>query len=165
MIRRDFSSAAPFFSASFLLFLVEPIAAKQLLPALGGSAAVWITCLVFFQTALLVAYLYAHWLAHRSHWMLHFALLLLAAASAIAWSIQHHQPGLGSIPSPPSSARSASPSAFPSSCSAQPARCCRCGWRALEIARHSLSPLRALEPRIAAGARALSHARSSRTSR
>ena len=76
------------FLASFLLFLVEPIAAKQLLPVFGGSAAVWITCLVFFQTALLVAYLYAHWLAHRSHWILHFALLLLAAASAIAWSVQ-----------------------------------------------------------------------------
>ncbi|HEY1902486.1 MAG TPA: fused MFS/spermidine synthase [Terracidiphilus sp.] len=74
------------FLASFLLFLVEPIAAKQLLPIFGGSAAVWITCLVFFQTALLVAYLYAHWLAHRSHWILHFALLLLATASAIVWS-------------------------------------------------------------------------------
>ena len=76
------------FLASFLLFLVEPIAAKQLLPVFGGSAAVWITCLVFFQTALLVAYLYAHWLAQRSRWMLHFALLMLATASAIAWSIQ-----------------------------------------------------------------------------
>src|SRR5208337_1754612 len=74
------------FLASFLLFLVEPIAAKQLLPIFGGSAAVWITCLVFFQTALLVAYLYAHWLAQRSHWVLHFALLLLATASAIVWS-------------------------------------------------------------------------------
>ena len=41
------------FLGSFLLFLVEPIAAKQLLPVLGGSAAVWITCLVFFQTCLL----------------------------------------------------------------------------------------------------------------
>ena len=79
--------AAAVFLASFLLFLVEPIAAKQLLPALGGSAAVWITCLVFFQTALLVAYLYAHWFAHRSHWILHFVLLLLATASTIAWSI------------------------------------------------------------------------------
>ncbi|HEV2484883.1 MAG TPA: fused MFS/spermidine synthase [Terracidiphilus sp.] len=76
------------FLGSFLLFLVEPIAAKQLLPALGGSAAVWITCLVFFQTALLVAYLYAHWLAHRSHWQVHCALLLLATASAVVWSIQ-----------------------------------------------------------------------------
>ncbi len=81
------------FLASFLLFLVEPIAAKQLLPVFGGSAAVWITCLVFFQAALLVAYLYAHWLAHRSHWILHFALLLLAAASAIAWAAQTVDPG------------------------------------------------------------------------
>jgi hypothetical protein len=79
---------AAVFLASFLLFLVEPIAAKQLLPSLGGSAAVWITCLVFFQTALLVAYLYAHWLAKRSHWKLHFALLLLAIVSAIVWSTQ-----------------------------------------------------------------------------
>src|SRR5580704_16228409 len=74
------------FLASFLLFIVEPIAAKQLLPTFGGSAAVWITCLVFFQTALLVAYLYAHWLAQRSHWILHFALLLIAASTAIVWS-------------------------------------------------------------------------------
>ena len=76
------------FLGSFLLFMVEPIAAKQLLPALGGSAAVWITCLVFFQTALLLAYLYAHWFAQRSHWNLHFALMLLATGSAIAWSVQ-----------------------------------------------------------------------------
>src|SRR5580658_12522 len=76
------------FLASFLLFLVEPMAAKQLLPTLGGSAAVWITCLVFFQTALLVAYLYAHWLAKRSHWKLHFALLLFAVVCAIVWSTQ-----------------------------------------------------------------------------
>lgn len=78
--------AVAVFLAAFLLFLVEPMAAKQLLPALGGSAAVWITCLVFFQTALLVAYLYAHWLAHRSHWLLHLVLLVLAAASALVWS-------------------------------------------------------------------------------
>ena len=61
------------FLGSFLLFLVEPMEAKQLLPSLGGSAAVLITCLVFFQTALLLAYLYAHWFARRSHWNLHFA--------------------------------------------------------------------------------------------
>jgi hypothetical protein len=48
------------FLGAFLLFLVEPMAAKQLLPALGGSSAVWLTCLVFFQTVLLLGYLYAH---------------------------------------------------------------------------------------------------------
>ena len=74
------------FLASFLLFLVEPMAAKQLLPVFGGSASVWMTCLVFFQTALLVAYLYAHWLANRSRWQLHLVLLLLAAVSAEVWA-------------------------------------------------------------------------------
>ncbi len=76
------------FLGSFLLFLVEPMAARQLLPVFGGSAAVWITCLVFFQTSLLVAYLYAHWLANRAHWTLHIVLLLLASASAVIWSTQ-----------------------------------------------------------------------------
>src|SRR5438105_15722615 len=61
---------APVFAAgillsSSLLFLSEPIAAKRILPLLGGSAAVWTTCLVFFQCALLLGYLVAHWLATR----------------------------------------------------------------------------------------------------
>jgi hypothetical protein len=83
------------FLGSFLLFLVEPIAAKQLLPVLGGSAAVWITCLVFFQTALLAAYLYAHWLTRSSQWNLHFLLLLLAAVAAVAWAVRSFSVGLG----------------------------------------------------------------------
>ena len=76
------------FLGAFLLFLVEPIAAKQLLPVLGGSAAVWITCLVFFQTALLCAYLYAHWMSRRPRWNLYFALLILGFASALAWCLR-----------------------------------------------------------------------------
>src|ERR1700728_779263 len=83
------------FLGSFLLFLVEPIAAKQLVPVLGGSAAVWITCLVFFQTALLAAYLYAHWLTRTSRWSLHFLLLLLAAAAAVVWAVRSYSVGLG----------------------------------------------------------------------
>jgi spermidine synthase len=42
------------------MFLVEPMVAKMLLPRLGGAAAVWSTCLVFFQTMLLLGYVYAH---------------------------------------------------------------------------------------------------------
>src|SRR5580658_545443 len=83
------------FLASFLLFLVEPMAAKQLLPSLGGSAAVWITCLVFFQTALLCAYLYAHWLTRRSQWILHFVFLALAAVAAAAWATHSTNVGSG----------------------------------------------------------------------
>ncbi|MGA7522770.1 MAG: fused MFS/spermidine synthase [Acidobacteriaceae bacterium] len=70
------------FLGAFLLFAVEPMAAKRLLPALGGSSAVWITCLVFFQTVLLLGYLYAHWLGRRASAAraeaLHMGLLAMA---------------------------------------------------------------------------------------
>ena len=48
------------FSAATLLFVVQPIVARQLLPVLGGSPAVWNTCMVFFQVALVLGYAYAH---------------------------------------------------------------------------------------------------------
>ncbi len=80
--------AGAIFLASFLLFLVEPIAARQLLPTLGGSAAVWITCLVFFQTALLLGYLYAHWLSRHPRWILHLLLLAAGAAASIVWVVR-----------------------------------------------------------------------------
>src|SRR5258708_6173547 len=57
--------ALAIFLGSCLLFLVEPMVAKRLLPLLGGSSAIWITCLVFFQIALLLGYLLAHWLVTR----------------------------------------------------------------------------------------------------
>ncbi len=83
MTRLRFLFASVVFLASFLLFLVEPIAARQLLPVLGGSAAVWITCLVFFQIALLLGYLYAHWLAGRPSFLVYGAVLLLAVGAAV----------------------------------------------------------------------------------
>ena len=51
--------AVTIFVSAFLLFLVQPVMAKQILPWFGGSAAVWTTCLVFFQTALLAGYAYS----------------------------------------------------------------------------------------------------------
>jgi hypothetical protein len=80
--------ATAVFLGAFLLFLVEPIAAKQLVPVLGGSAAVWITCLVFFQAALLCAYLYAHWMAQRPRWLVYFGLLVAGFATAIGWCLR-----------------------------------------------------------------------------
>ena len=47
------------FISAFLIFLVQPLIAKQILPWFGGSAAVWGTCLLFFQSALLAGYAYA----------------------------------------------------------------------------------------------------------
>ena len=57
--------ALTIFASAFLLFLVQPIVAKQILPWFGGSAAVWATCLVFFQTALLLGYAYADFVVRR----------------------------------------------------------------------------------------------------
>lgn len=81
--------ATAVFLGAFLLFLVEPIAAKQLVPVLGGSASVWITCLVFFQTALLVAYLYAHWMARRPNWIIYFGLLVAGLATTVGWCLRN----------------------------------------------------------------------------
>jgi len=55
-----FSFAVPIFLSAFLLFQVQPILGKYLLPLFGGSSAVWNTCLLFFQAVLLVGYFYAH---------------------------------------------------------------------------------------------------------
>jgi hypothetical protein len=52
-------------SGSFLLFLVQPIIAKELLPWFGGAAGVWAICLVFFQVGLLAGYAYADILIRR----------------------------------------------------------------------------------------------------
>ncbi len=73
------SFAATILLSSFLLFQVQPILAKILLPWFGGSAAVWTTCLLFFQTVLLLGYVYAHWsmerLGARRHLIVHLCLL------------------------------------------------------------------------------------------
>ena len=58
------------FTGAFLLFLVEPMVAKMVLPTVGGTPAVWTTSVLFFQTVLLAAYGYSHWLAMRLTWRL-----------------------------------------------------------------------------------------------
>jgi SAM-dependent methyltransferase len=57
--------AVTIFLSAFLLFQIQPLIAKMILPWFGGTASVWTTCLLFFQTALLAGYLYAHWLTQR----------------------------------------------------------------------------------------------------
>jgi hypothetical protein len=76
--------AGTIFLSAFLLFLVQPIIAKLILPWFGGAASVWATCLVFFQTLLLCGYAYADWTARhlnprRQAW-LHVALLGISLA-------------------------------------------------------------------------------------
>jgi hypothetical protein len=60
-----FLNALTIFVSAFLLFQVEPLIAKMILPWFGGVAAVWMVCLLFFQVVLLLGYLYAHLLTQR----------------------------------------------------------------------------------------------------
>ena len=68
--------------SAFLLFLVQPIIAKQILPWFGGTSAVWTTCLVFFQVVLLAGYTYSHlitrYLAPKQQARLHIVLLVIS---------------------------------------------------------------------------------------
>ncbi len=77
--------ALTLFIGSALIFVVEPMFAKMILPLLGGSPAVWNTCVVFFQAGLLAGYAYAHVLTTRlsvrQQAITHGVLVLLAAAT------------------------------------------------------------------------------------
>ena len=71
--------------SAFLLFAIQPIVGKALLPAYGGGPAIWSTCMLFFQTLLLLGYVYAHGLNQklRPGWQaaVHGALLALSLAA------------------------------------------------------------------------------------
>src|SRR5438132_929758 len=73
--------AGTLFVSATLLFLVEPMMAKMVLPLLGGTPSVWNTCMVFFQAMLLLGYAYAHasaaWLSLRHQLLLHMALVFV----------------------------------------------------------------------------------------
>jgi spermidine synthase len=95
-------TAAVFLSA-FLLFLVQPLFGRMVLPLLGGSPSVWNTCMLFFQAALLGGYLYAHLtssrLTVRRQATVHLAALALAAL-ALPVSVRGAAPEGGTAPIP-----------------------------------------------------------------
>ncbi len=74
--------AATIFLSAFLLFLVQPLIGKYILPWFGGGSGVWTACLLFFQCVLLAGYLYAHvivkWLSPSRQMIAHLALLSAA---------------------------------------------------------------------------------------
>jgi hypothetical protein len=76
--------ACTIFLSAFLLFAVQPMIGKIILPWFGGSAAVWSTCLLFFQAALLAGYFYAdrstRWLKPKRQATLHIALMAISLA-------------------------------------------------------------------------------------
>ncbi len=78
--------ALTIFTSAFLLFQVQPLLSKQILPWFGGSPAVWTTAMLFFQILLCLGYLYAHALARlpsrRLQARIHMALLVVSAILA-----------------------------------------------------------------------------------
>jgi len=95
-----FAYALTVLVSAFLLFQVEPVIGKIVLPWFGGSAAVWTACLLFFQVALLAGYLYAHALirygSRRAQAALHVALLAISALTLAVYpnaSLQPHSAG------------------------------------------------------------------------
>ena len=89
--------AITLFLSSSLLFVVQPMIAKMVLPLLGGTPAVWNTCMVFFQAMLLAGYLYSHastrWLRFQHQVILHIVLLSAAfLALPIVIATQHSEP-------------------------------------------------------------------------
>jgi hypothetical protein len=87
--------ALTIFCGAFLLFLVQPIIAKELLPWFGGAANVWATCLAFFQLGLLVGYVFADALVHRLARVRHVlmpALLLIGALTLPIVPATHWKP-------------------------------------------------------------------------
>ena len=77
--------AVTIFLSAFLLFQVQPMIAKLILPWFGGSAAVWVTCMLFFQIALLLGYGYAHLIVRsvplRHQGLVHITLLVISLAT------------------------------------------------------------------------------------
>ena len=91
-----FLFALAIFGSATLLFMVEPLAGKALLPVLGGSPVIWNTCIVFFQFVLLLGYFYAHVLSTRvpGRWQRWVHVCVLAAAAAVLpVSIEIGRPG------------------------------------------------------------------------
>ena len=96
--------ACTLFVGSALLFLIQPMIAKMLLPRLGGSPAVWNTCMLFFQALLLAGYAYAQAISTRLGRRGQAASYL--AIIALAWLVLpgHLAFGQDDKPSPPPSA-------------------------------------------------------------
>src|SRR5215475_6694725 len=90
--------AATITVSAFLLFQVQPIVAKALLPWFGGVPAVWTVCMLFFQGLLLAGYVYAHMLVTslslRRQALVH-TLLLLGSLYALPLLLEAHWPAQG----------------------------------------------------------------------
>ena len=104
-LTRSTPALRPLFTAtvllgSFLLFLIQPMFGRSVLPVLGGSPSVWNTAMLFYQAVLLLGYLYAHAIRHLPlgrQLMIHLALFA-AAALTLPVAMAEWLPAQGSTP-------------------------------------------------------------------
>lgn len=80
------------FLSAFLLFVIQPVAGRVLLPTFGGSPSVWTTCLFFFQGMLLLGYAYAHWMARAQKFWVHWLVCLLPLCEPLAFLGMQYRP-------------------------------------------------------------------------
>src|SRR5215813_12601225 len=96
--------ASAIFTSAFLLFQIQPLISKRILPWFGGTPAVWTTCLLFFQTVLFAGYAYAHWsnghLKPRQQAIIHAVLILLALVLLPASPSERWEPSASEYPLP-----------------------------------------------------------------
>jgi hypothetical protein len=97
--------AVTLFVSAFLLFLVQPMIGRMILPDLGGTPQVWNTCMMFFQTVLLAGYAYSHTVSTRlplrRQIMLHGCLIVIPLLILFAFgpfSVEGFEPPAGSNP-------------------------------------------------------------------
>ena len=93
--------ATTLFTSACLMFIVEPMVARLVLPMLGGAPSVWNTCLVFFQAMLLAGYAYAHgatqYFGVRRHVIVHSVVILLPLL-VLPVGLQHAAPDASQSP-------------------------------------------------------------------
>src|SRR5262245_24058773 len=96
--------AVTIFISAFLLFLIQPMIGRYILPWFGGAAGVWAVCLVFFQTVLLAGYAYAfaldRWLKPRGQMIVHLVVVLASLAFLPIIPAEHWKPLAGGQPPP-----------------------------------------------------------------
>jgi hypothetical protein len=94
--------ALTLFVSASLMFVLQPMFGKILLPLLGGSPAVWNTCMVFYQSILFLGYLYAHTLSerqsHRRQVLIHLAVILLSFLALPVGLLENSTPPTNSNP-------------------------------------------------------------------
>lgn len=98
-----FIFALALFSSASLMFILQPMFGKALLPLLGGSASVWNTCMVFYQSILFLGYLYAHLLSthfsYRKQLLIHCSLLMISLSFLPVSIPENSLPSIGDNPS------------------------------------------------------------------